>query len=93
VSLRSYGQKDPIIEFKKETFRMFDEMMARIYEQTIMLALNLRKISEKAEKVEKESKEELEKLSVVHEEFSLVSRKERRVNKKIGKKKLKVKRQ
>lgn len=92
VSLRSYGQKDPIIEFKKETFRMFDEMMARIYEQTIMLVLNLRKIGEKAEKAEKESKKELEKLSVVHEEFSLVSRKERRVNKKSGKKKLKVKR-
>ncbi|SHH14875.1 preprotein translocase subunit SecA [Thermosipho atlanticus] len=89
VSLRTYGQKDPIIEFKKETFRMFDEMMARIYEQTIMLIMNLRKIDEKAEK---ESKKDLEKLRVVHEEFSLVSRKERRATKKSTKKKLKVKR-
>jgi len=56
VNLRAYGQRDPIIEFKKETYAMFDEMMARIYEQTIMLILNLRKITEKAEKAEKESK-------------------------------------
>ncbi|ABR30456.1 preprotein translocase subunit SecA [Thermosipho melanesiensis] len=89
VSLRAYGQKDPIIEFKKETFRMFDEMMARIYEQSIVYTLNIRKITDEAEK---ESKKELEKLYVQHDEFSLVNRKERRTAEKKGKKRLKVKR-
>ncbi|MBO8160403.1 MAG: preprotein translocase subunit SecA [Thermosipho sp. (in: Bacteria)] len=90
VSLRAYGQKDPIIEFKKETYRMFDDMLAKIYEQTIMLVVNLRRIDESAEK---ESKKDLEKINVVHEEFSLVGRKQRRaLAKKTGKKKLKVKR-
>ncbi|QTA38157.1 preprotein translocase subunit SecA [Thermosipho ferrireducens] len=90
VSLRAYGQKDPIVEFKRETFRMFDEMMARIYEQTILYLTNLRKLDDKAEK---ESKKDLEKVSVVHEEFSLINRKERRMGeKKKNVKRLKVKR-
>jgi preprotein translocase subunit SecA len=28
INLRAYGQKDPLIEYKQESFRMFDEMMA-----------------------------------------------------------------
>ncbi len=28
ISLRAYGQKDPLVEYKQESFRMFDEMMA-----------------------------------------------------------------
>jgi len=89
VSLRAYGQKDPILEFKKETFRMFDEMMAKIFEQTIMYTLNIRKITDEAEK---ESENELKKINTQHDEFTLVNRKERRVAEKKGKKKLKVKR-
>jgi len=30
VSLRAYGQRDPLIEYKKEAFQMFDELMASI---------------------------------------------------------------
>lgn len=89
VSLRAYGQKDPILEFKKETFRMFDEMMAKIFEQTIIYTLNIRKITDEAEK---ESENELKKINAQHDEFTLVNRKERRVAEKKGKKKLKVKR-
>ncbi|HID31988.1 MAG TPA: preprotein translocase subunit SecA, partial [bacterium (Candidatus Stahlbacteria)] len=27
ISLRAYGQKDPLVEYKQESFRMFDELM------------------------------------------------------------------
>jgi preprotein translocase subunit SecA len=30
IGLRAYGQKDPLIEYKQEGFRMFTEMLARI---------------------------------------------------------------
>ena len=34
VSLRGYGQRDPLQEYKKEGFRLFSEMMVRIQEET-----------------------------------------------------------
>src|SRR6202040_1432932 len=30
IGLRGYGQKDPLVEFKKEAFVLFDELMDRI---------------------------------------------------------------
>ena len=30
IGLRGYGQKDPLVEFKKEAFMLFEEMMDRI---------------------------------------------------------------
>ncbi len=35
INLRAYGQKDPLIEYKSEGFRMFEEMMAQMDEQII----------------------------------------------------------
>jgi preprotein translocase subunit SecA len=35
IGLRGYAQKDPIVEFKKEAFVMFEDMMGRIDNETI----------------------------------------------------------
>jgi preprotein translocase subunit SecA len=35
IGLRGYAQKDPIVEFKKEAFVLFEDMMARIDNETI----------------------------------------------------------
>jgi preprotein translocase subunit SecA len=35
IGLRGYGQKDPLVEFKKEAFVLFEDMMARIDNETI----------------------------------------------------------
>jgi len=35
INLRSYGQKDPLIEYKKESYVMFQDMMDRIEDETI----------------------------------------------------------
>jgi preprotein translocase subunit SecA len=35
IGLRSYGQKDPLIEYKKESFILFQDMMDRIEDETI----------------------------------------------------------
>jgi preprotein translocase subunit SecA len=37
IGLRAYGQKDPLIEYKSEGFRMFKEMLGMISEQVIEL--------------------------------------------------------
>ena len=35
IGLRAYGQKDPLIEYKKEAFRMFSSMMEDIQQETL----------------------------------------------------------
>ena len=35
IGMRAYGQKDPLIEYKKEGFAIFQEMMDRIEDETI----------------------------------------------------------
>ena len=35
IGLRGYGQKDPLVEYKKESFDMFEGMMARFQEDTV----------------------------------------------------------
>ncbi len=35
IGLRGYGQKDPLVEFKKEAFILFEDMMGRISSETV----------------------------------------------------------
>ncbi|MGH9588327.1 MAG: preprotein translocase subunit SecA [Acidobacteriaceae bacterium] len=35
IGLRGYGQKDPLVEYKKESFSMFEGMMERFQEDTV----------------------------------------------------------
>lgn len=37
ISLVAYGQKDPLIEYKQESFKMFDEMMTEFNKEAISL--------------------------------------------------------
>jgi preprotein translocase subunit SecA len=42
ISLRAFGQVDPIISYKKEGFDMFDEMVERIQRTTISVLLKVK---------------------------------------------------
>src|ERR671920_352503 len=35
IGLRGYGQKDPLVEYKKESFTLFQAMMDRIEDETV----------------------------------------------------------
>jgi preprotein translocase subunit SecA len=35
IGLRGYGQHDPLVEYKRESFDMFEEMMKRFQEETV----------------------------------------------------------
>jgi len=41
IGLRAYGQRDPLIEYKKEAFALFTEMLERIDEETLELIFKL----------------------------------------------------
>ena len=50
IGLRSYGQKDPLSEFKKEAFALFENLLKRIKNDLIKFLLNINiVISEKNE--------------------------------------------
>jgi len=37
IGLRGYGQHDPLVEYKKESFDMFEDMMQRFQEETVRI--------------------------------------------------------
>ncbi len=37
IGLRGYGQKDPLVEYKKESFTLFQDMMDRIEDETVRI--------------------------------------------------------
>ena len=42
IGLRQYGQKDPLSEFKKEAFILFEGLLSKIKNDVIKLLLNLK---------------------------------------------------
>ena len=42
ISLRAYGQKNPVVEYRYEGFEMFDAMIASIQEETVRMLLTVR---------------------------------------------------
>ena len=55
IGLRGYGQRDPLVEYKKESYEMFEGLMGRIEEDTLRFLFLLQPVEEKkqAEQIEK----------------------------------------
>ena len=49
IGLRGYGQKDPLVEYKKESFHIFQQMMETLKEQTLKVLFHLSFSSPEAE--------------------------------------------
>ena len=66
IGLRQYGQKDPLSEFKKEAFVLFEGLLAKIKSDVVKLLLNLNVImsdeSKKEEKTFKNISQDLKKV-------------------------------
>ena len=64
IGLRSYGQKDPLIEFKKEAFSLFEGLLAKIKNDVIKFLLNLNVvISENTDEKKEDKENKIEKKS------------------------------
>jgi len=57
INLRAYGQKDPLLEYKQEAYKLFVSMLGEIENETLSLAFKLFPVTEEArEKIEQEQK-------------------------------------
>ena len=46
IGLRSYGQRDPLIEYKKEAFNLFEDLLNRLKSQFIGLLFNIKIVTD-----------------------------------------------
>jgi preprotein translocase subunit SecA len=46
IGLRGYGQKDPLVEYKKESFVLFQDMMDRIEDETVRFLFFLQRVDQ-----------------------------------------------
>ena len=56
IGLRQYGQKDPLSEFKKEAFVLFESLLLKIKNDLIKFLLNLNIVITNDEKTENNKK-------------------------------------
>jgi preprotein translocase subunit SecA len=66
IGLRGYGQKDPLIEYKKEGFDMFEEMKLRIVETTVENLFRIKAAAkEQGQEIERRQRRQIANLSFV----------------------------
>ncbi len=53
IGLRGYGQRDPLIEYKKESFAMFQQMLDRIEEDAVRYLFLIQPVAEAERRVER----------------------------------------
>ena len=49
IGLRSYGQRDPLVEYKKEAFLLFENLLGKLKTDLVTMLLNLRIIEKEEE--------------------------------------------
>lgn len=62
IGLRGYNQKDPLVEYKKESYNLFLELVNRIKFDSVKLLFSVRFNQEEAQNLEEKASKENEKL-------------------------------
>ena len=50
IGLRSYGQRDPLVEYKKEAFSLFENLLGKLKVDYITILMNLKIIEQTTKK-------------------------------------------
>ena len=53
IGLRSYGQRDPLIEYKKEAYNLFSNLLEKLKLDHVKILINLKVFNEPTEKIDK----------------------------------------
>jgi preprotein translocase subunit SecA len=74
VNLRAYGQKDPVIEFKRESYERFEEMVDGMYDDISAIVFRIAMVDEQKEK--ERAKKAFSVLHTQHSDFTIANDKE-----------------
>tara|TARA_B100002051_G_scaffold227686_1_gene223896 strand:+ start:8760 stop:11276 length:2517 start_codon:yes stop_codon:yes gene_type:complete len=58
IGLRSYGQRDPLIEYKKEAFNLFENLLDKLKNQLVGLLLNLKIVNNSSKNIDEKNTDE-----------------------------------
>ena len=58
IGLRSYGQRDPLIEYKKEAFNLFSNLLEKLKLDHVKILMNLKVFSEPTKNIKKSTSKE-----------------------------------
>ena len=53
IGLRSYGQRDPLVEYKKEAFFLFENLLNKLKMDFVTILINLKIVQEPRENITK----------------------------------------
>ena len=81
IGLRGYGQLDPLKEYKKEGFALFEEIVERISEETLRTLLRIQMMKQRPEEMPKRKKR---RLNLSHGDEGTAPVTVRRKEKKVG---------
>ena len=51
IGLRSYGQRDPLIEYKKEAFELFENLLNKLKLDYVTILMNLKIVEKPVEEI------------------------------------------
>ena len=64
IGLRSYGQRDPLVEYKKEAFSLFENLLNKLKFDLIKILLNLKIVdSSKEENLDEKRNDKYKEIS------------------------------
>ena len=63
IGLRSYGQRDPLVEYKKEAFELFSNLLEKLKLDYVTILMNLKVVLESSQENEKKQNDVSNKIS------------------------------
>ena len=63
IGLRSYGQRDPLIEYKKEAFLLFENLLKKLKSDLITVLFNLKIVESTEQNDVQKNKEKVKEIS------------------------------
>jgi preprotein translocase subunit SecA len=73
IGLRGYGQRDPLVEYKKESFQLFEDLMSRIEDDTIRFLFLLQPVDEQKSAEEQERRQRRQQMLMNQQQTSAAS--------------------
>ena len=81
INLRSYGQKDPLVEYKREAYFLYDQMKVQIRRSIVERIFSVRLYThEEIEQIKRQQQAELEAQLEAHRRAQAANEQARTVN-------------